>query len=539
METVIETIDNSQFVIICLSDSYKRDSFCQQQAEYALHSKRELLPVIVNKGYKPDGWLISLISNNAPIDFGSSNFNSASEMLIKEIKQRQQKNQQIDMTKVTSTPGTNISTGQVNTNKRQEPANQLSRNINRQQFQQSEITTPIRPGTANSVASDLSVSTVTEQNQKQRIHSNGYIDPNLRYQQPQIQPLPRSILKVSPPAFAPMNPLVNTEMHRQPQQQTVPSATQISERKNVPTTSENKEQQESSSSSSSSSSSEDEITSINYNAITSNTIHSVVSNANINQQQSVSLYSTPKSLLVDNNTKQQQQQLHSATKPPTPSSTIRTNDNIVGRPPIPSQLISSRTNSRSTTPATRPNSALPNNQDKLRLPDQYIKRKTQNSTYRTTSLNSWKSNDILDYLFDSNLVPMMPLCESMSGKALLRLFRMCQRKPSRLYDQLNQELRARFNGYNLPMGIYTQFLIEMDTLVSSMPDALPSQSDPPPKIIERVIYVPHNNFNGNTSVQRTSHSSQPSPRLSQANPSFRSMQQISHRFTSPIHVENI
>lgn len=97
---------------------------------------------------------------------------------------------------------------------------------------------------------------------------------------------------------------------------------------------------------------------------------------------------------------------------------------------------------------------------------------------------------MLDFLSDLNLYQLMPLCEAMSGKALTRLFRMCQAKPSRLYDQLNDELRARYKSLTLPMGVYTQFLIEMDGLVGPSPDSLLSISPPRPNIVERVILAP-------------------------------------------------
>jgi hypothetical protein len=155
------------------------------------------------------------------------------------------------------------------------------------------------------------------------------------------------------------------------------------------------------------------------------------------------------------------------------------------------QRTPSRANSRSTTPGALPVTLQTNGWQQPRLPEQYTNRNTHNSTYRGISMNAWRNNDVLDYLFDSHLYPMMPLCESMSGKALLRLFRMCQRKPSRVYDQLNEELRMRFNGLALSMGVYTQFLIEMDSLVGPALDALPPRHDSTPKIMERVIFMPH------------------------------------------------
>ncbi|CAF4551077.1 unnamed protein product, partial [Rotaria magnacalcarata] len=54
MEAVADAIENSEFVIICTSDSYKRDNHCQAEIEYAFNSKRSLIPLFLRQGYQPD-----------------------------------------------------------------------------------------------------------------------------------------------------------------------------------------------------------------------------------------------------------------------------------------------------------------------------------------------------------------------------------------------------------------------------------------------------------------------------------------------------
>ena len=101
------------------------------------------------------------------------------------------------------------------------------------------------------------------------------------------------------------------------------------------------------------------------------------------------------------------------------------------------------------------------------LPNEYITRNTIRSKYRSISVSEWAKKDILDFLYDTRLYYMMPICELMTGHGLVKLFRMCQTKPTRFYSQLNDELVSRFNGLHLPIGIYTQFLSEMDRLVDA------------------------------------------------------------------------
>jgi len=136
--------------------------------------------------------------------------------------------------------------------------------------------------------------------------------------------------------------------------------------------------------------------------------------------------------------------------------------------------------------------------DQINLPDEYMNRKTIKSTYRSIEVGQWTKKDILDYLYDTGLHHMMPICELMTGHGLIKLFRICQTKPSRLYSQLNDELTSRFTGLHLPIGIFTQFLSEMDRLIdSSSVEAIEqdesdskSSSSPPPPTSPIVTHIP-------------------------------------------------
>jgi len=128
--------------------------------------------------------------------------------------------------------------------------------------------------------------------------------------------------------------------------------------------------------------------------------------------------------------------------------------------------------------------------EKSNLPNEYLNRNTSKSIYHSISINQWTRNDVLDFLYDTNLYYMMPLCELMTGLGLIKLFRICQTKPNRFYRQLNEELASRYNGLYLPIGIFTQFLSEIDRLISSSSaqDALQSKSvpsSPPPNIFKQ------------------------------------------------------
>ncbi|CAF1337796.1 unnamed protein product [Rotaria sordida] len=47
MQAMADAVENSEFVILCMSDAYKHSIYCQAEAEYEFHCKRHLIPIIV------------------------------------------------------------------------------------------------------------------------------------------------------------------------------------------------------------------------------------------------------------------------------------------------------------------------------------------------------------------------------------------------------------------------------------------------------------------------------------------------------------
>jgi len=91
MSAMAEAVENSEFVIMCMSDAYKQSTYCQAEAEYAFKCKRRLLPLIMRRGYRPDGWLGFLVGSRLYIDFGRFDFEIGCDKLLTEISlQRKQ-----------------------------------------------------------------------------------------------------------------------------------------------------------------------------------------------------------------------------------------------------------------------------------------------------------------------------------------------------------------------------------------------------------------------------------------------------------------
>ncbi|UJR22654.1 hypothetical protein I4U23_025693 [Adineta vaga] len=86
MDAMAQAIDRSQTIIICMSEQYRKSNFCRAEAHYAFQQQRQIVPVLMQKHYKPDGWLLFLIGQLLYVDFTKYDFDRAMEMLMKELK---------------------------------------------------------------------------------------------------------------------------------------------------------------------------------------------------------------------------------------------------------------------------------------------------------------------------------------------------------------------------------------------------------------------------------------------------------------------
>jgi hypothetical protein len=89
VEAMATAVENSKVVLICMSSNYKASANCQNEAEYAYNRKSKIIPLMVEKDYKPDGWLGFMAGSKLYIDFADKEdeeFDKAYELLIAEIK---------------------------------------------------------------------------------------------------------------------------------------------------------------------------------------------------------------------------------------------------------------------------------------------------------------------------------------------------------------------------------------------------------------------------------------------------------------------
>ncbi|CAF2131416.1 unnamed protein product, partial [Rotaria magnacalcarata] len=85
MQVMANAVKQSRCILICMSESYYLSPYCQSEAQFAFEKQRVLIPIKVQSGYKPDGWLAFLTSGRIYVDFMKTDFNAAFDKVVSEI----------------------------------------------------------------------------------------------------------------------------------------------------------------------------------------------------------------------------------------------------------------------------------------------------------------------------------------------------------------------------------------------------------------------------------------------------------------------
>lgn len=56
LEAMAHAIEQSKCVLVCMTEKYKQSPNCRAEAEYVFQIGKPFIPLIMQKGYKPDGW---------------------------------------------------------------------------------------------------------------------------------------------------------------------------------------------------------------------------------------------------------------------------------------------------------------------------------------------------------------------------------------------------------------------------------------------------------------------------------------------------
>ncbi|CAF3401205.1 unnamed protein product [Rotaria sp. Silwood1] len=91
IEAMANAVESAEFILMCMSETYKRSANCQSEAEYAFNRKKHIVPIKMKKDYVPDGWLGFILGTRMYIDFGTYDFDKAIQLLDNEIQLQKKK----------------------------------------------------------------------------------------------------------------------------------------------------------------------------------------------------------------------------------------------------------------------------------------------------------------------------------------------------------------------------------------------------------------------------------------------------------------
>ncbi|CAF5162509.1 unnamed protein product, partial [Rotaria magnacalcarata] len=89
IESMAEAVEQSKFVLVCMSSNYKKSINCKAEAEYAFSRHSKIIPLMVEPNYKADGWLGFMAGSKIYVDFAGKEgeeFDKAYDLLIEELK---------------------------------------------------------------------------------------------------------------------------------------------------------------------------------------------------------------------------------------------------------------------------------------------------------------------------------------------------------------------------------------------------------------------------------------------------------------------
>ena len=71
LEAMAKAVENSSAVLICVSERYKESPNCRSEAEYAYQLRKDIIPLMMQRNYRGDGWLGMLVGTKLWFDFQS------------------------------------------------------------------------------------------------------------------------------------------------------------------------------------------------------------------------------------------------------------------------------------------------------------------------------------------------------------------------------------------------------------------------------------------------------------------------------------
>ena len=102
LEAMAEAVENASVVLVCVSRRYKESQNCRSEATYAYDLKKDIIPLMMERNYKGDGWLGIIVTGKMWFDFQSKHV--LEQSVTKVIKELGGRGKDVDVTDGPSVP---------------------------------------------------------------------------------------------------------------------------------------------------------------------------------------------------------------------------------------------------------------------------------------------------------------------------------------------------------------------------------------------------------------------------------------------------
>jgi len=104
LQSMAEAVEDSQVVIICMTENYFQSPNCRLEAEYATKLNKTILPVLLQNQFQPLGWLGIILGSKIYYDFASSTFEEKFPSFYNEISVNYRKIEESNISDVSNSP---------------------------------------------------------------------------------------------------------------------------------------------------------------------------------------------------------------------------------------------------------------------------------------------------------------------------------------------------------------------------------------------------------------------------------------------------
>ena len=102
LDAMAEAVENASVVLVCVSRRYKESQNCRSEATYAYDLKKDIIPLMMERNYKGDGWLGIIVTGKMWFDFQSKHV--LEQSVTKVIKELGGRGKDVDVTDGPSEP---------------------------------------------------------------------------------------------------------------------------------------------------------------------------------------------------------------------------------------------------------------------------------------------------------------------------------------------------------------------------------------------------------------------------------------------------